>query len=435
MVLSEATLAATSIAWKGVIEIATGRGEKGPWRQNESRYDYVDDPTVAIDNWGEVAVAWVVQDQKDVFFQRFGANGAKQLPEPVNVSQSPTTFSWLPRVVFVPHTPQKVLIAWQEIIFTGGSHGGDILFARSEDAGETFSEPINLSNNSLGGDGKGRINRDIWHNGSFDIVATKNDRVYVVWTEYDGQLWFSRSADGGKTFSRATQLANSERAKPARGPALALAPDGALYLAWTVGDDNSADIRVMKSTDGGKKFSEPEVVAYSNGYSDAPKLAVDTSGTLHIVYAESSGGPFDRYHIRYTRSTDGAQTFEPARDISTPLARGASGAGFPSLDLDARDNLYVVWELFPNQRQRPRGLAMSVSLDSGRQFTPPVLVPNSSDPAGGANGSHQGLLMKKLAVNDAGTFAIVNSSLRQNQQSRVWLMRGELPSDEPPAHW
>jgi hypothetical protein len=35
---------AAPIKWQGISEIAEGRGEKGPWQQNESRYDYVDDP-------------------------------------------------------------------------------------------------------------------------------------------------------------------------------------------------------------------------------------------------------------------------------------------------------------------------------------------------------------------------------------------------------
>jgi hypothetical protein len=54
------------------------------------------------------------------------------------------------------------------------------------------------------------------------------------------------------------------------------------------------------------------------------------------------------------------------------------------------------------------------------------MVPGSSDPAGGWNGSQQGLLMRKLGVTRAGDIAVVNSSLTPNEQSRVWLMRGQL---------
>jgi hypothetical protein len=40
------------------------------------------------------------------------------------------------------------------------------------------------------------------------------------------------------------------------------------------------------------------------------------------------------------------------------------------------------------------------------------------------NGSQQGLLGKKLAVDRAGRLAIVNSSMVPEERSRVWLMRG-----------
>jgi hypothetical protein len=400
---------AAGLSWQGVQEIATGGGERGPWRQNESRYDYVDDPTVAIDERGEVAVAWVDQGRKDVFF-----NG-------VNVSRSPATFSWLPRIAIAD---REVFVLWQEIIFSGGSHGGDILFARSQDGGSTFSQPLNLSR-SVGGDGKGRINKELWHNGSLDIAAGSDGAIYAAWTEYDGPLWLARSNDGGRSFSDPRKV-SGDAASPARAPSLALAPDGTLYLAWTRGEDDAADIHVAKSADGGTRFSEPRIVARSEGYSDAPKLAVGAGGVLHLAYAESEDGPLVRHHVRYTRSTDGAQTFAPPRKLSKP------GGAFPDLRLDGQGNPYVLWELVPDPRKRPHGLGIAVSRDAGRTFSPPALVPGSADPAGGSNGSHQGLLMRKLAVNHDGAVAIVNSSLKDGEKSRVWLVRGFLQR-EPQA--
>ena len=83
----------------------------------------------------------------------------------------------------------------------------------------------------------------------------------------------------------------------------------------------------------------------------------------------------------------------------------------------------MIWELFPNYREQPRGLGLALSRDGGRSFTPPEVVPDSADPEG-FNGSNQGLLMKKLAVSQHGAVAIVNSSLKQGERSRVWLMLG-----------
>ena len=422
-VLSALAGAAPPVAWQPSIEIARGRGERGPWQQSDSRYDFVDDPSVALNDRGDIAVAWVDQAAKAVLFQRFSADGKQQLERPTNVSRQPQTFSWLPRVVAAPDAPETVFVLWQEIIFSGGSHGGDILFARSSDGGKTFTPALNISS-SVGGDGKGRINRDIWHNGSLDLVAGPNGMLYAAWTEYDGPLWFSRSSDGGRSFSRPQRVAAGD--KPARAPSLALGPERTVYLAWTTGEDEGADIQLAKSTDGGASFGPPLRVAPSKNYSDAPKLAVGPGGVLHLAYAESSGGPFARYRIRYTRSTDGGRSFATSRDISRPMPGSFASAAFPALAVDGRGRVCVLWELYDDERQRPRGLGLAVSSDGGRSFSEPSLVPDSADAAGGFNGSTQGLLMQKLAVNAGGAIAVVNSSLKQDAHSRVWLMRGAL---------
>jgi hypothetical protein len=410
-----ASAAAQPITWSASIDVAVGRGERGPWRQNDSRYDYVDDPAVAIDGEGRVAVAWVDQARKDVLLQRFSARGSALGP-PVNVSRSPAVFSWLPRVAVAPQDPQRIFVLWQEIVFSGGTHGGDILFARSEDGGATFSAPLNLSR-SAAGDGKGRIDRQRWDNGSLDLAAGREGALYAAWTEYEGALWLARSVDGGRSFAPPLRVAGGD-AEPARAPSLALGAASTVYLAWTRGDDPAADIRIAPSEEGGARFAEPRIVERTEGYSDAPRIAVDARGVLHLVWSESARGRAGARHVRYTRSSDGARSFEPSRDVSGP------DAGFPALGIDARGTLYALWERFPGSSVRALGLALALSRDGGRSFTPPRDVPASADPAGASNGSVQGRLMAKLAVSRAGEVAIVNSSLADGARSRVWLMRG-----------
>lgn len=411
---------APPLAWEPSIEVASGRAERGPWRQNQSRFDYVDDPSVAVDAQGSVAIAWVDQARKAVLFQHFAPDGKALFDQPVDVSRQPATFSWLPRIALSPDG--KVFIAWQEIIFSGGSHGGDILVASSHDGGRSFSSPVNLSN-SKAGDGKGRIERESWHNGSLDIVAAPDGTVYVAWTEYEGALWISRKAADAKNFSRPVRVGGT-RTQPARGPALAAGPGGVLYVAWAVGEDKSGDIHLAISADRGASFGPGQRIAPSPSFSDAPKLALDAAGMLHLVYAESAGGPFQRFHIRYTRSADAGRSFERSREISAPLPVGTVSAGFPSLACDAKGRVYFAWELFTDPRLPSRGLGFSVSPDGGRTFSTPALVPDSRDRAGGFNGSSQGLLMKKLAVNRDGLVAVVNSSFDPGVGSRIWVLRG-----------
>ncbi len=411
------------MTWREPIKVASGEAYQGPWRMNTSQFHYVDDPTVAINEAGVVAVAWADQARKDIYLQIYAPDGTKRFEEPVNVSTSPQVFSWLPRMVITGSSPNSVSILWQEIVFSGGTHGGEIFFAHSSDGGRTFNDPVNLSN-SIAGDGKGRLTRRYWDNGSLDLTMGPKGTLYAAWTEYEGTLWFSRSTNRGERFSKPLRIAGGEGASPARGPSLAVDANDAVYLAWTVGEERGADIHFAKSDNAGRSFGEPRVVFDSKGHSDAPKITVDHNQAVHLVYAESPAGSLGRYHIRYTRSNNGGQTFETPRGISGPLSENYKSSSFPALSTGGQGNLYVLWELFHGRGGRPQGLGFTVSKDAGRTFSSPLIVPGSTVPTLGDNGSRQGLLMRKLAVNRAGEIVVANSTFKHNQASHVWLFRG-----------
>ena len=177
----------TAVTWGEQIQLASGGAYQGPWRMNESAFHYVDDPTVAINDEGVIAIAWVNQSQKDIFFQAHSPDGEKRFEQPVNVSRTPKIFSWLPRMAMTSDDPNTVYLVWQEIVFSGGSHGGEIFFSRSSDGGRSFADPLNLSD-SIAGDGKGRLTPRYWHNGSLDLVVGPQRTLYVAWTEYEGSL-------------------------------------------------------------------------------------------------------------------------------------------------------------------------------------------------------------------------------------------------------
>lgn len=323
-----------AVTWQERVEVAAGGGYRSPWRMNESHYTYVDNPTVAMTDDGLVGIAWADQFRQDIFFLIYGTDRQERLAAPVNVSGSPRIFSWLPRMMITSGEPGSVFILWQEIVFSGGSHGGEIFFARSTDGGQTFSRPINLSNTTAGA-GKGRITRQRWDNGSLDLAMDAEGILYAAWTEYEGPLRFSRSTDQGESFSEPLQIGGSDQA-PARGPSLAVnANDNTLHLAWTAGD-GAADIYLATSRDQGRSFTEPQRISAGPGFSDAPKIAVDSQGAVHLVYAESPSGPFGQSHIRYARSRDGGRTFEASREIAAPQCPSFASVGFPALTWTGR---------------------------------------------------------------------------------------------------
>src|SRR5687768_565314 len=63
--------------WAGIkpVQVASGPARLGPWRMNNSDFDYVDDATVAVTSDGHVGVAWVDQRQQEVYFQMYTPAG------------------------------------------------------------------------------------------------------------------------------------------------------------------------------------------------------------------------------------------------------------------------------------------------------------------------------------------------------------------------
>jgi len=397
---------------------------------NDSDYRWVDDPSVDVWSSGEIAVAWVDQSRKDIFFQRYGRDGARRFEEPTGVSRNPDTFSWLPRVVVNPDEPNQVHVLWQEIVFSGGSHGGEIFFASSSDAGRTFSQPANLSH-STAGDGKGRLDRAIWDNGSLDLARGSSGELFAAWTEYEGTLWFRRSTDGGKSFSTALRISGSDDA-PARGPSLAVS-GSTVHLAWAVGENRAADIQFASSKDRGASFGPVRAVCESRGHSDAPKIATHSEGTVHLAYAEGPEGPGKAYHIRYSRLPPDAARFEAPRKVAGSEGGHGASAHYPQLAVDREGAVFLLWEKYAEPQARPRELAFTYSRDRGEHFQAPSILADISANALGFNGGQQGLLMKKLAVGQAGIVAIVNSTFRPDEASHVWLLRGRLQQDRSSA--
>ena len=154
--------------------------------------------------------------------------------------------------------------------------------------------------------------------------------------------------------------------------AVATAPGGVVYVAWRhIYPTNLRDIAVARSADGGKTFSAPVRVS-EDGWQiagcpdDGPALAVDESGTLHVVWPTMVGGA-DRpvKGIFYSHSTDGGRTFAPRQRVDEE----GSGAAHPQMAAGG-GRVAVVWDEAGTSR---RACLREVSRDPKRPGATPVL--------------------------------------------------------------
>jgi len=163
---------------------------------------------------------------------------------------------------------------------------------------------------------------------------------------------FSRSTDGGLTFSgpKTITTGGSSGTPHNQGVDIAVASDGTIYIAYGAfqGSGNAFNgIAIVKSTDCGRKWSQPVFVGTIND-PQAPGVAFRTPAfafvavddmnpdIVYVAYQSLSGD----YDIYVQRSTDGAATWEAPVQVNEDP--GAHQQIFPTIDV-SHGALHVAW--------------------------------------------------------------------------------------------
>jgi hypothetical protein len=186
--------------------------------------------------------------------------------------------------------------------------------------------------------------------------------VYVAYTDFRGSfgsspILFSRSTNGGTTFSQTAKISTGSASGTTynQGADIAVAPDGTIYVAYGAyqgGGNPFNGIALVKSTDCGRKWSQPVFVGAIND-PQAPGVAFrtpafafvaadDTDPNIVYVAYQSLNGDYDIY---VQRSVDGGATWgAPVQVNEDP---GARHQIFPTIKV-SHGALHVAWYDFRN---------------------------------------------------------------------------------------
>lgn len=161
----------------------------------------------------------------------------------------------------ISSSSNNIYIVWQESVGSYGTTNYDIFFKKSNDDGNSFGSPINLSDN-IGFS-------------EHPQIASVGNHVYVVWVDDSSgqrEVMFSKSIDSGKTFSNSIVVSQNSL-----GPYHAeLAAKGQnVYIVWnSFGMETSNIILLAKSNDEGKTFGE--LIEIGEGDTETyPKIAAN----------------------------------------------------------------------------------------------------------------------------------------------------------------
>lgn len=163
-------------------------------------------------------------------------------------------------------------------------------------------------------------------------------------------------------------------------PSVAMDKKGAVFMAWSQGDEDGNNIYVSFSSDA-KSFNAPVAVNSADNrpgdHHSSPSL-VETDGTLYVGWSAPRTGAQFAADLLVSRSTDGGKTFSPAvkvNDSSQPAS-----ASYESMGVAPDGSLYIVWLDGRDRATGGSSTYFAVSRDGGRSFSKNLKVDGGSCP-------------------------------------------------------
>src|SRR5882672_6558847 len=280
---------------------------------------------------------------------------SQQFSAPKNVSAN-ADFSFTPQLAV--DLGGNIYVVWEDDTNTNNN----ILFSRSTDGG-TFSAPKGVSN-SAGFSFNPRIAVD--SGGTINVVWQDSPDFYRT-----SNVFFSRSSDGGITFSTPMNLSGTSNSAFYSTPQIAVHNAGNISVVWESDTGNLA-IWFSGSSDGGATFSAPKMLSTNTAGSIDPQIAVDKNGNINVLWEDDLAGHSD---ISFSRSADNGATFSSPMNLSNPFGNSLANSNSPRLAPDLLGNINVVWA---NDSPGNFEIFISRSTDGGVNFSGPKNISRSS---------------------------------------------------------
>ena len=335
------------------------------------------EPAVVSDKDGNVYVLFVKHSAKssaDVYLQKYDPD-LKPIDSNVSVSTDGSAKTWRgdpPTAAIGPDG--SIYVGWTRTLPQG--RGNDLVISTSRDGGKTFDSPVKVNDDS----------KPVSH-GMHSLAVGSDGRVYAAWldersvktsppvadvvypeidalpdgyeivqihngenhspkptptpsaeeAEPNSEVFFSYSADGGKTFAPNKKIAAD--VCPCCKTSMLAAADGKIYVSWRqVLPGDMRHIAVTSTSDKGDTFSKSVIVSDDKWRLFAcpvsgSALSEDGGKLLVSWYTAGDAGQPGLYS---SESTDGGKTFGPRVLVSS-----TAGAGTPVLLADSKACLFA----------------------------------------------------------------------------------------------
>ncbi|MDX1392838.1 MAG: Ig-like domain-containing protein [Gemmatimonadota bacterium] len=273
---------------------------------------------------------------------------------------------WAEEPILAAGSGGVLYAGWKEGFGNPPGNPARVIFSRSSDGGRSWSVATPMPTVSDLSDAE-VIRSDPW------LVEDRGSLVYS-WLEHDDAgrraVGVARSEDGGATWSAPSSALAFEGA-PDKS---VLAGDGAgtLYVIYGLEGDDRESVVVVRSLDDAATWTDPVRVTEAEGALFLPMIAALPGGIACAFWGDNSDFPLfgDPYALMTACSMDGGVTWEPERvlDVAPDLGPGYQRQGGPHAITDGVGTFFVAWIADgPN-------FVVARSDDGGRSWSEPVAV-------------------------------------------------------------
>ena len=143
------------------------------------------------------------------------------------------------------------------------------------------------------------------------------------------------SALNAQTWGKSKRLTwNAGNSKDAE---LVVDSGGKIHIVWHDSSLGNSEIYYNKSTNSGAGWVGSKRLTWNPGNSYSPRIGVDSSDRLHVVWYDGSPGDME---IFYKKSTNGGSSWGG----SQRLTWNPGGSYHPAVALDSSSNIHIVWD-------------------------------------------------------------------------------------------
>ena len=216
------------------------------------------------------------------------------------------------------------------------------------------------------------------------VTAIAEDRWVNAMCPWCEDIFYRHSTDGGESWSNPINLSNSFAGSGK--PQVSVGSGGNVYVTWEEGEGFYSHrgypmgSMYVYSLDGGNTWAEPTIFSSPLGAPQQTTLGVGKAGNLVVVWRLPQEDPFEEGSFYYQLSTDNGVTWsEPAPIpgvIAKPWEPFSLDAYHAATDSAGNVHLLVLGHLFSPEED----LGLIHLVWNGSEWTSPTVIYASSDP-------------------------------------------------------